>query len=163
MVYKAARGARITDEQAQRFGERIETLAEGGNGSVTPQVVYEDAKKKRSPLHEYFEWDDSAAAETYRMGQARELLRGIHVVVTKDSGEEEEVRAFHHVVIERVDVPAESTYAPLARVLSEDDLRRQVLSKAMHEFEQWRKRYNQYQELAPLFKAFEKVVKAVAV
>lgn len=162
MVYKAARGARITDEQAQRFGERIETLAEGGNGSVTPEVVYEDAKKKRSPLHEYFEWDDSAAAVSFRLGQARELLRGITVVVMKEDGTEDEIRAFHHVVITGSEDVSESTYAPVARVLSEDDLRRQVLARAMHEFEQWRKRYNQYKELAPLFKAYEKVAKAVA-
>jgi hypothetical protein len=161
MVYKAARGARITDDQAQRYGERIEALAEGGDGSVTSVVVYEDAKKKRSPLHEYFQWDDAVAAEAYRLNQAEYLLRSIYVIVTKEDGAEDEVRAFHNVVIERPEEQPERTYAPLARVLSEEELRRQVLAKAMHEFEQWRKRYQQYKELAPLFKVYEKVSKAV--
>lgn len=162
MIYRAARGAPITDDQAQRYGERMEALAEEGNGSVTPHMVYEDAKKKRSPLHDYFEWDDSAAADAFRLNQARELLRFVHVVVTRENGAEEEVRAFHNVVIEKDEDTAERTYAPLARVLSEEELRKQVVAKALHEFEQWRKRYKQYQELAPLFRTYEKVAKALA-
>ncbi len=156
MVFRAARGSPITDEQAQRYGERIETLVEEGDGSVTPQAVYDDAKKKRSPLHEYFEWNDGVAADAYRINQARELLRYIHVVVVRDDVEEE-VRAFHNVVIERPEQPPERTYAAVARVLSDEELRKQVIAKALHEFEQWRKRYQQYQELAPLFVTFENI------
>jgi hypothetical protein len=163
MVYKAARGARITDEQAQRYGERIEAIMEGQDGKARAQVVYEDAKKKRSPLHEYFEWDDSVAAEGYRLNQARELLRFIHVVVTAPDGTEIESRAYFNVVVENDDETLERTNVPLARVMTEVELHRQVLAQAMYEFEQWRERYQQYKELAPLFKAYEKISKAVAV
>ena len=161
MVYRAARGAQITDEQAQIYGERIETLVEEGDGSITPERVYDDAKDKASPLHEYFEWNNKVAADNYRMAQAHELLRFIHVVITHD-GVEEEVRAFHNVVITHGDdQPGERTYASLARVLSDDELRRQILVKAMREFEQWHKRYNQYQELAPIFQVYETVKETV--
>jgi hypothetical protein len=165
MEYKkfvAARGSRLTDEQAQRFGEHIETIMEGRDGDATAQVVYEDARKKRSPLHSFFEWDDAVAAEAYRLDQAEYIVRSIHRVVKHDDGSEEEVLAFHSVVVVRPDATAERTYATLARVLSEEELRSQILARAMHEFEQWRKRYNQYQELAPLFKVYEKVKAQVA-
>lgn len=54
-------------------------------GVVTPEHVVDAARDPRSPLHEYFEWDDAEAAEAYRREQARALLRSWKVrIVTSD-------------------------------------------------------------------------------
>lgn len=40
------------------------------------------AKDPESPLHDYFEWDDSKAAHTYRLVQARRIIRTVQFEVT---------------------------------------------------------------------------------
>lgn len=54
-------------------------------GQITPDLIVESAKNKKSVLHEYFEWDDSIAANKWRMRQASKLLGCIEVVVISDN------------------------------------------------------------------------------
>ena len=56
-------------------------LAEAGEGVLTPDAVVEAAASPDSPLHGYFEWDDTEAARKYRLEQARTLIRSVHVEV----------------------------------------------------------------------------------
>lgn len=50
------------------------------DGQLTPSAIVKEAKKKSSTLHALFEWDDTAAAREYRLGQARNLIRRIRVI-----------------------------------------------------------------------------------
>lgn len=45
------------------------------SGRITPDIVLQDAEDETSPLHGYFEWDDSVAGHAYRIDQARTLRR----------------------------------------------------------------------------------------
>ena len=49
-------------------------------GPVTPEAVVNAARPEEAPLHPVFEWDDSVAAENYRKGQARTLIRALVVI-----------------------------------------------------------------------------------
>jgi hypothetical protein len=51
------------------------------NGKLTPFDVIEAARDKTSPLHEYFEWNDTEAARLYRIEQARGLIRTVKIEV----------------------------------------------------------------------------------
>ncbi len=51
---------------------------------LTPDMVVNEAEKATSPLHSEFEWDDSAAARSYRIEQARALIRSVRIVVRTD-------------------------------------------------------------------------------
>lgn len=44
-------------------------------GALTPDNLLQEASREEHPLHERFEWDDAAAAQTHRLNQARALLR----------------------------------------------------------------------------------------
>lgn len=59
--------------------QRLQELAKADN--LTPEAVVTDAKEENSPLHSYFEWDDPTAAHGFRIGQARTLIRSVHVEV----------------------------------------------------------------------------------
>lgn len=50
-------------------------------GTLTPDAVLKDAKSVKSPLHDEFEWDDSVAAQSYRVTQARDLIARVRVEV----------------------------------------------------------------------------------
>ena len=155
--YKAAKGAMFDDEQAQVIGDRIEELAEENNGHVTTEIVVIDAKYKKSPLHDYFEWDDGLAAGLYRRRQARQMLGRIEVVI-KTNGDEEPVKAFHNVVIlNEKEKISERVYMPLINVLSDAEYHQQIIEKALTELDGWRKRYKQYQELNNFIKMIEEI------
>lgn len=159
MIYKAAEGSRLSDEQAQQYGERIELINEKNNGIVTPADVLNDARSKKSPLHNFFDWDDTKAAEKWRGQQASYLLRTIHVVV-KDNGEGEEVRAFYNVnVIPQGQEDRVRAYVTLPRVLSEADLRQQVVAQALRQLRAWQEKYKRYKEFADVFRAIEEADK----
>lgn len=72
--------------------EELEIIQEI-NGDLTPGLVLESAKNKTSHLHKCFTWDDSIAANKWRLRQASEMLSNIQVKVIKD-GEPRYFRAY---------------------------------------------------------------------
>lgn len=155
--YKAAKGAMFDDDQAQVIGDRIEELAEENNGHVTPNIMVIDAEYKKSPLHDYFEWDDGIAAGRFRVRQARHLLGRIEVII-KTNGDEEPVKAFHNVIIlNEKEKTSERVYSPLINVLSDKEQYQQIIEKAFMELDGWRKRYKQYKELDKIFDVIDEV------
>ena len=44
-------------------------------GRLTPDEVVNKARAKRSPLHQYFTWNNSKAAEKWRQEEARRIIR----------------------------------------------------------------------------------------
>ena len=125
---------------------------------MTADLVVSAAKSKRSPLHNAFEWDDSAAAHEYRLSQARHLIR--HVVVTMEvGGEERNVRAFV-----ALNAPEEKgrDYQAISVVLGDKELRQQALDRALGDMEAFERRYNEFEELFEVFAAMRQVRKRTA-
>lgn len=56
------------------------------DGLLSPEVVVKEARKKSSPLHGSFDWDDKTAGHSWRLFQARKLIGRfrIHVEVEPD-------------------------------------------------------------------------------
>ena len=63
-------------------------------GVVEPQRIVEAAKSKTSPLHTYFEWDVSVAANRHWVDQARDLLQRYRLEVVY---EDREINVPHYV------------------------------------------------------------------
>ena len=64
-------------------------------GKLSEGDVLADARKKSSPLHSFFEWDDTAAAERYRLEQAASLIRRVKVtVIPAEDADPVQVRAY---------------------------------------------------------------------
>lgn len=53
-------------------------------GAVTARNVVDQARDPKNPLHRFFDWDDTSAAEKWRLEQAGGLLRRVQVFVSKD-------------------------------------------------------------------------------
>lgn len=62
-------------------------------GEISPEAIVKAARQTHSELHSYFEWNNTKAADKYRLQQASELLRRIEVKVIKD-GESQTLRAY---------------------------------------------------------------------
>mgnify|MGYP003421519919 FL=1 len=63
-------------------------------GRLTPETVLDTARNPKSPLHDQFEWDDTAAAHQHRLQQARVLIRSVVVNITV---EEKTFSTVHYV------------------------------------------------------------------
>lgn len=55
------------------------------HGSVTTEFVLEAARDLKNPLHRYFDWDDSVAAEKWRKQQALSLIMSSKYTLVLDS------------------------------------------------------------------------------
>jgi len=140
----------MNDKQAQTYGPMLYDLSEKHKG-LTPELLLKEARKKRSPLHSWFEWDDTEAAEHYRLIQARRMIRSVEVVAnTHDIN----VRALQQVRYGDDEVK----FQTIQTIASDEELRSQVIEKARREYEAWRKRWIIYQELEPLFAATEEAL-----
>ncbi len=126
-------------------------------GELTAELVLEEAKKKKSPLHICFEWNDSKAAVKYRLEQARGIIKA--VVITKEiHGKPTPVRAFINI---RKDDKGSLTTNPFARgtstfiyidtVMNNEILARYTVEKALNELKALMNKYENLTELAPLF------------
>lgn len=83
--------------------ERLRAIYLKSGRDLRERDVLADARDKKSPLHSYFEWDDSAAAEAHRLTQAAALIRRVRVeVITVPDAQPIRVRAF----VARRDLPA---------------------------------------------------------
>ena len=148
MVYRLKDSARLKGVSAQTAGERLEAIRTKHKGRLTPQLVLTDARPKRSPLHSAFEWDDSAAADAYRLDQARYMIRSITVVIENSPV----VRAFVHVTQNTDD---EKTYTHIVAAMESPQLREQVVADAKAEMVRWRKRYANLKEFTSVFDAID--------
>ena len=150
--YKAVVGSMLDDEKAQRYGEYLEALAEE-QGKITPDIVVDDARNENSPLHDFFEWDLEIAARGHWKQQARNLIGSINVIV-KVEDRQIETRAWCHVFVTE---HQEQNYQPIIRVMSDVDMRKQMLETAIRELDTWRKKYEQYKELSPIFETIAQI------
>ena len=129
------------------YQEALQSLCER-DGFLTPPQVVAAASDPASPLHGYFEWDDSEAARRYRLVQAGGLIRACKVTVTTTTPEEvRRVRAFTSVP--RDDGPV---YLPTDTALRED--RDVVLQQALRDLNALRIKYRGLIDFAEVISAW---------
>ena len=61
-------------------------------GSLTSENVLKEAKKKRHPLHPHFDWDDTEAANRWRVHQSNMLISQARITIAEH--EEKKIHAF---------------------------------------------------------------------
>ncbi len=116
------------------------------NGGVTPAAVVDASRPEEAPLHPVFEWDDATAGELYRVDQARRVIRSVRVIEVDQRGQDKPP-AIAYVSV-RPEGERGTSYQPIARVMSDADMRRQAIESAATGLESWIKRHEHLIELA---------------
>lgn len=142
-VYLPKRGSRLNKAQAQMLGEVIERLRTQGDGDIARAIV-DAARSPRSPLHDFFEWDDTKAAEAFRRSQARQYVRSIEVKITR-MGTTLQTRAFVPTYRE-----GGGEVTSIGTALNDVDMMRRLLSEAQREADVFRRRFETLRSLAEL-------------
>ena len=114
---------------------------------ITPENVLLAAEDEESELHKCFEWDDSVAAEKYRLSQARQIIQ---FLVVKTETVSEPVRVYQ-ITSER------NVYQPTKLFLQQPDEYAILLNRAKDELKAIRKRYKQISELESVFEAIDEL------
>jgi len=149
--YKARKGSRLNNKQAQAVGQELEKIGD----HVTPEQLVEAARPKSSPIHSMFEWNAKAAAESYRVGQARQYIGAVEVEVIIDDISHS-VRGWHSVEIEVEEHERATQYVATNVIMQESGLRNQVLAKARAQLTAWKNRYRDYADVfGRVFQAIE--------
>lgn len=112
------------------------------HGKLTPNLVVEAARSPAHPLHSRFEWDDTAAAEKYRLDQARGLIRTVRVRYINREGEPHNIRSFHSVRAPE----GGYTYQPLEKVIESPVITKIILAEMRRDWETLKRRYERFEE-----------------
>lgn len=108
--------------------------------SATPQEVLEKARDEGTELHKCFEWDDTVAAEKYRVIQARTIMRMLVVVEDKPDPDVPPVRYFYKTT-------NGDGYKPATLVFRKDSEYQALLKRAYAELKAFKAKYSRLQEL----------------
>lgn len=153
--YEFSEGARFqagVKADPKAVGEHLELLRIQFKGELTPKDVLDDARHDNSPLHPFFEWSDTAAAEQYRLQQARGLIKSVVAIYVSDDKPAQRMKAYVHIA-----EPSAPHYRETGHAMSQKKTRDLVLQRAWSEFKQWQKRYKDLKEFSDLFEAAEQV------
>lgn len=142
----------MTITAAKRLEELKRIYKEKG-GILRPEDVVEAAEPESSPLHDAFEWDNTKAAQRYRLHQARCLIKV--TVQTIEAGDEKRtVRAF---VALRKDRKGGEGYRSQPDLLKTADGRKAILDTALWELRAFKAKYADLKELDKIFKEIDKL------
>lgn len=156
-------GAKTSKKEINRISTALKTV-EKQYGVITPVIVVKAAEPKNSPLHRFFEWNNDAAAERYRLWQARMLIARVYVV---DSSKPEvgPVRAFVNLELppledvdeEDEDQANQRAYMSINKLKERQDLSSQLMAYAYTQLVGWKRRFGNYKAFLEVSEAIEKV------
>lgn len=107
----------------KRAQDEVNRIADENKERVTADMILDSAKRKNSPMHDYFEWDNTVAGKKYREQQARKLIRGITVTIVSRKIEIKSVAYVRDPKCEN----NEQGYVSVASVRTDEDIARDVL------------------------------------
>ena len=132
--------------------EEMKRIARKHRGLLRASDIVEEARPVKNPLHSAFEWNDTEAAERYRIWQARQLI-AVSVEYLENVRTEEPVRVFASLKSDRKN----GGYRAVADLLSDDEMREQLLQDALEDMIFFRRKYRQLEELSAVFEEMDKV------
>lgn len=126
----------------QAIGDALEEIRQRKGGELEPKHVVESARSDSHILHPHFEWDDKLAAESFRIDQARNIIRIVRIV---DEEGEEPVRAFLSVTGANG-----VSYRSVGDVKRSADLQDALLARAQSDLEAFEARYRELKDICQI-------------
>ena len=129
--------------------KELETIRHKHDGLLRAEDVVEFARNPRTVLHTKFTWDNTEAAERFRLMQARQVIR-VHVKIYPR--EKQKVRAYVSMLKDRAQGGG---YRATDEVMRIEALREQLLYQAHREMRAFMSRYEHLEELAGVIASME--------
>lgn len=120
-------------------------------GECKPEQIVEFARNEKTELHKCFEWNDTKAAENWRIQQARIVCNSLTVVIETETIEPKEFKLIEHDQEQKV-------YRPVILTVRNEDQYKRLLNQAKDELAAFKKRYASLKELATVIGEIERVL-----
>jgi hypothetical protein len=128
---------------------------EDRNGCLRPDSLVRAARVESHPWHENFEWDDAKASDAYRIIQARDIIRNwAPPRITSEVVERRTPKYLHDPRLPH----GEQGYVSIAKVRSDEDLKREVL---VAEFSRAQSALQRAYDIADILNAREEIADLV--
>lgn len=149
---------------ASIVGTALESI-EARDGNVTSQSFLEYSRPEESETHSMFEWDDTIAAEKYRLRQAGAIINQLEVKLEFENSPTHEaeikvvpIKAFMNVSAK---APTEAgVFINAVTVQQEDEYRKTVLQNALSELRAFQRKYANFSEFSKVFDAIKEIENA---
>lgn len=135
-------GPCVFKADAQKVADEISSIGL----SVKPEEIVEKARDESTELHKCFEWDDTKAAEKYRVYQARQIVCHLIVKDVNNEPQKQEVRFFYKT-------DSQEGYKPTSYIIRNKDEYHKLLDRALTELKAFQRKYSTLKELDGLFDA----------
>ncbi len=143
---------RLPASKRERITAAIKTFLRKHNGVAVAEDLVDYARPINSPLHPYFTWDDTKAAELFRKMEARQILRvAVEYLPDSKNGAYLPVRVTTHLSTD------ERGYRATVDVLSDEHLRKQLIADALRDAEAFQRRYAKIADLSGVIAEVGKV------
>jgi hypothetical protein len=150
----------MSNRRVRQVRAEIEKIAAANDGVITPEMIVAYARDNPlSALHRIIEWNDTKAAEQWRLSQAAMLIRKYVIKVEGDDGETIKIRGFVSLPSDR---GAEGTYRSTLRVLSDEEQTAELIATALVELNSFRTKYAAIRKAARMAPVFEAIDEALA-
>jgi hypothetical protein len=147
--------------------EELEIVRESNSGILDAERVVFYARNPETALHSKFQWDDTKAAEAYRLSQARQIIRLEVTVVKAEPGGKinflPKIQPDNHGSLHRKyvslshDRGVDGGYRLLSDVVANPAMRHQLLTDAKRDMQIFRKKYGSLDALSGIFSEMDKV------
>ena len=110
------------------------------DGMFDKEKVVADAKRRSSPLHSHFDWNNTTAAHAHRLDQAQKLITSFYIITP-------EGYKLPSVVSLKITRSPNRTYMATDLAVESPDLGRQILQQAIDGLLAWVRRYEMFARL----------------
>jgi len=141
---------------AKTITEELLAIKKLNAGLLDPVKVVDYARNPNTALHDRFEWNDSKAAEEYRIWQARKII-SLELIVIKGDNKERVIRAFVSLNDDRRNDGSRG-YRGVMEVMSDDVLRGQLLEQAKDDMNLFKRKYYALKALEKVFEEMDNVI-----
>lgn len=139
MNIKAEWRVELYKADADKCSNEIMSLGE----DVSPAQIVEYAKNQDTELNKCFTWNDTEAANKYRIFEARQVV--CNLIIRKENGEKQKptpIRLFHKI--------ENGHYKPLTLIVQNEDEYESLLRQCKEALESLKRKYSslsEYQEI----------------
>jgi hypothetical protein len=139
--------------------EELLRIASEAGGIISPRKIVEIARDEENPLHDYFLWNDTIAAERYRLNQASLLIRKIKIDIVRPIAGTKEIeikpiRQFSSPARLR-DKNGDGSYVRIEDIMNDNELKADLLETAKKELIALKVKYENLSELSKVWEAIE--------
>lgn len=145
--WRAGHG-QVSPEAAGKVMESIEAR----DGAVTAQTFLDESRPEESPTHGCFEWDDSIAAEKYRLHQSQNTILDLIVTIKTDE------KTVKKPAFVNVNTAGTASYNNVVYAFSVEESKSNVLNNALRELAAFKRKYESLTEMTDVIKAINDVL-----